>query len=137
MLRASQGVESCLLLIVEGHSKPLARASIIPQREQASSSRRRSNRHLLPREQSHEQAQPALRVTPERIDGRLCALRDKRSAQRGSRRRRRFLLQRRASSARLRLRRLVSSPAIALWPPQQGAVADSFWVSLKYFNFYR
>jgi len=23
------------------------------------------------------------------------------------------------------------------WPPQQGAVADSFWVSLKYFNFYR
>ncbi len=23
------------------------------------------------------------------------------------------------------------------WPPQQAAVADSFWVSLKYFNFYR
>src|SRR5258708_13524003 len=23
------------------------------------------------------------------------------------------------------------------WRPQQGAVADSFWVSLKYFNFYR
>src|SRR5947209_12241016 len=23
------------------------------------------------------------------------------------------------------------------WPPQQGAVADSFWVSLRYFNFYR
>lgn len=31
----------------------------------------------------------------------------------------------------------MSSPAIALWPPQQGAVAESFWVSLKYFNFYR
>jgi two-component system sensor histidine kinase PilS (NtrC family) len=32
----------------------------------------------------------------------------------------------------------VSSPAIlAGWLPQQGAVADSFWVSLKYFNFYR
>src|SRR5262249_476937 len=25
----------------------------------------------------------------------------------------------------------------ASWPPQQGAVAESFWVSLKYFNFYR
>jgi len=24
-----------------------------------------------------------------------------------------------------------------LWPPQQGVVADSFWVSLRYFNFYR
>jgi len=24
-----------------------------------------------------------------------------------------------------------------LWPPQQGAVENSFWVSLKYFNFYR
>ncbi|MGB5080088.1 MAG: HAMP domain-containing sensor histidine kinase [Burkholderiales bacterium] len=23
------------------------------------------------------------------------------------------------------------------WPPQQGVVADSFWVSLRYFNFYR
>ena len=23
------------------------------------------------------------------------------------------------------------------WPPQHGAVEDSFWVSLKYFNFYR
>jgi len=31
----------------------------------------------------------------------------------------------------------VSSPAIGLWPPQQGTVAESFWVSLKYFNFYR
>jgi two-component system sensor histidine kinase PilS (NtrC family) len=32
----------------------------------------------------------------------------------------------------------VSTPArLASWPPQQGAVADSFWVSLKYFNFYR
>jgi two-component system sensor histidine kinase PilS (NtrC family) len=31
----------------------------------------------------------------------------------------------------------VSSPAVALWPPQHGAVAESFWVSLKYFNFYR
>src|SRR5262245_44589285 len=26
---------------------------------------------------------------------------------------------------------------LAVWPPQQGAVPDSFWVSLKYFNFYR
>lgn len=24
-----------------------------------------------------------------------------------------------------------------LWPPQQGVVADSFWVSLRYFNYYR
>jgi two-component system, NtrC family, sensor histidine kinase PilS len=33
----------------------------------------------------------------------------------------------------------VSSPATfgALWPPQQGTVEDSFWLSLKYFNFYR
>src|SRR5262245_46889331 len=32
----------------------------------------------------------------------------------------------------------MSSPAIpAIWPPQRTAVADSFWVSLKYFNFYR
>ena len=23
------------------------------------------------------------------------------------------------------------------WPPPQGGVADSFWVSLKYFNYYR
>jgi len=22
------------------------------------------------------------------------------------------------------------------WLPQEGAVADSFWISLKYFNFY-
>ena len=26
---------------------------------------------------------------------------------------------------------------LAVWSPQQGEVADSFWVSLKYFNFYR
>ena len=31
----------------------------------------------------------------------------------------------------------MSSPATALWPPQQGVVADSFWVSLRYFNLYR
>jgi two-component system, NtrC family, sensor histidine kinase PilS len=32
----------------------------------------------------------------------------------------------------------VSSPAtLGLWSSQQGVVADSFWVSLKYFNFYR
>jgi two-component system, NtrC family, sensor histidine kinase PilS len=33
----------------------------------------------------------------------------------------------------------MSSPAMLglLGPPQRGAVADSFWVSLKYFNFYR
>jgi two-component system sensor histidine kinase PilS (NtrC family) len=32
----------------------------------------------------------------------------------------------------------VSTPTrLASWPPQQGAVAESFWVSLKYFNFYR
>jgi two-component system sensor histidine kinase PilS (NtrC family) len=32
----------------------------------------------------------------------------------------------------------VSTPArLTTWPPQQGAVAESFWVSLKYFNFYR
>ncbi|TMG73449.1 MAG: HAMP domain-containing histidine kinase [Betaproteobacteria bacterium] len=33
---------------------------------------------------------------------------------------------------------MASSAVLSLsWPPQQGAVADSFWVSLKYFNFYR
>jgi two-component system sensor histidine kinase PilS (NtrC family) len=32
----------------------------------------------------------------------------------------------------------VSSTATqALWPPQESAVDESFWVSLKYFNFYR
>jgi two-component system, NtrC family, sensor histidine kinase PilS len=33
----------------------------------------------------------------------------------------------------------MAGPAMlaASWPPQQEAVAESFWVSLKYFNFYR
>jgi two-component system sensor histidine kinase PilS (NtrC family) len=33
----------------------------------------------------------------------------------------------------------MAGPAIFTlsWPPQTGAVSDSFWVSLKYFNFYR
>lgn len=31
---------------------------------------------------------------------------------------------------------VTAAPALS-WPPQHGEVAESFWVSLKYFNFYR
>src|SRR5258707_10080162 len=65
-------------------------------------------------------------------------LRDQRDTQRHSGRRRPFLPQQRHPQGRFELRRVVTSPAmLALLPPQQGAVADSFWVSLRYFNLYR
>src|SRR5258708_147299 len=108
------------------------------QREQAPPSPRRNSRRVLRAGRSCTQAPAALRTAPSRADGCLRSLRDQRSAQRSARGRRPFLLQRTTPSARRRLRTVVASAMLSLsWLPQEGAVADSFWISLKYFNFYR
>src|SRR5258708_33929576 len=109
------------------------------QREQAPTSRRRNSRRLLRADGSCTQAPAAVRAAPGRADGGLRALRGQRSAQRSARGRRSFLLQRRTPSARRRLKKVVAASAMLSlsWLPQGGVVADSFWTSLKYFNFYR
>src|SRR5260221_7988795 len=108
------------------------------QREQAPPSPRRNSRRVLRADRSCAQAPAAIRAAPGRGDGRVRPLRDQRPAQRGARGRRPFLLQRTTPSARRRLRTPVASAMLSLsWLPQEGAVADSFWISLKYFNFYR